>query len=337
MSPFLSAGLVVMIVFLATNLTDGPHDITMTNTDVGKWFDLDYMLVNSTTDPNPSPVELAGTSVIDPIETGNAASGLVSPDKKDDNGNGILIGSIVGSILGIVILTLLGLALWRRSRRSPPKSDSNIGEKYISDSARPFQVDSSSAQISPFTGGIYTYQDSPFDQYGDYDPFRDQKRSSPLVTGPPQSAFAFHPYLSGIPRSPASATNTLLLGQSSGSIRHGQKSRHPRQTSISEITNSAASRVCGEAYTAMGSEVGSSGSHTLHSATAGAGSKRSPGSAGPASSGWSPRPRGAKFSLPPLALPPKMFVLGQDGEVEPLGSPGASGRSSVVTRRSGMA
>jgi hypothetical protein len=307
MSPFLSAGLVVMIVFLATNLTDGPHDITMTNTDVGKWFDLDYMLVNSTTDPNPSPVELAGTSVIDPIETGNAASGLV------------------------------GLTLWRRSRRSPPKSDSNIGEKYISDSARPFQVDSSSAQISPFTGGIYTYQDSPFDQYGDYDPFRDQKRSSPLVTGPPQSAFAFHPYLSGIPRSPASATNTLLLGQSSGSIRHGQKSRHPRQTSISEITNSAASRVCGEAYTAMGSEVGSSGSHTLHSATAGAGSKRSPGSAGPASSGWSPRPRGAKFSLPPLALPPKMFVLGQDGEVEPLGSPGASGRSSVVTRRSGMA
>lgn len=48
--------------------------------------------------------------------------------------------------------------------------------------------------------------------------------------------------------------------------------------------------------------------------------------------GISPRPRGAQFSLPAISLPPKMFVLGLDGEVEPLGT----GRESRTSLKGGQ-
>lgn len=314
-------------VFLATNLDDGAHTITMTNTETK--FDLDYMVVNSTIDPS-AEVNLSGTTIIDPIDPGQEPSpnNAVKPDVVDDGGNAGLIGGIIGAVAGLALLGLLAVLLLRRCRKRSRPTENDFREKYYrpsppsrSSSIRPFQVDLT-GDISPFVGGMYTYQDSP----GDH-------KRSPLITGPPQSAFAFHPYQSGSPRSVASSVSTtnLILGLGPVPTPRYTKRRHDRQASISDIVNGMPETAVTRAWTRT--DEGSIGSGYNQPRPGGLTSSSSgSGSAGTKSSGWSPRPRGAQFSLPPLALPPKMFVLGQDGEVKPLGSPGGSGRSSIATK-----
>jgi hypothetical protein len=317
-------------VFLATNLNDGPHNITMTNIESS--FDLDYIVVNSTIDPK-AEINLSGTAISNPIDPGQDPSpnNAVKPDMSDDSGNAGMIGGIIGAVAGLALLGLLAVLLLRRCRKRSRTSDNEIREKYYrphapsqSSSIRPFQVDLTGAETSPFTSGMYTYQDSP----GDH-------KRSPLITGPPQSAFAFHPYQSGRPRSPVSSvsTTTLILGLGPVPTPRYKRQRHDRQASISDIVNGMPETAVTRAWTKT--DEGSIGMYNQprSGGTTGSSSNRSgSGSAGTKSSGWSPRPRGAQFSLPPLALPPKMFVLGQDGEVEPLGSPGGSGRSSIATK-----
>ena len=301
----------------------------MTNAET--MFDLDYMVVNSTIDPS-APVNLTGTTIIEPVDAPGLLPGdPTKPDAGPDDDNGVLIGGIIGAVAGIALLGLLGLILWRKWRKSRRTATRQQDEKYTyrsnsyshsharSQSSQPFQVDLIGEEISPFTTGMYTYQDGP----GDH-------KRSPLITGPPQSAFAFHSYQSGIPKSPASSTKTseLILGLGPVPARHRPetKPRHERQASILDTIYGRPSPL---KSTGSGSEEDGFGYNQQR--TAGT----QPGSAGTNASGWSPRPKGAQFSLPALALPPKMFVLGQDGEVEPLGSPGRStiARSSIATRR----
>jgi len=87
-------------VFLATNLVDGPHSFTMTNTE--SRFDLDYIVVNSTIDPS-AEVTLAGTTIIDPINPGREPSpnNAIKPDPVNDSGNAGMIGGIIGSVAGL--------------------------------------------------------------------------------------------------------------------------------------------------------------------------------------------------------------------------------------------
>jgi hypothetical protein len=299
----------------------------MTNTET--LFDLDYMVVNSTIDPS-APVNLTGTTIIEPVDAPGLLPGHPSKAGAEED-NGVLIGSIIGAVAGLALLTLLAFILWRKWDKSTRAASPRKDEKYTyrsnsysrsharSQSSQPFQVDLVGEEISPFTTGMYTYQDSP----GDH-------KRSPLITGPPQSAFAFHSYQSGIPRSPASSTKTSELILGLGPVPARQRSearpRHERQASILDTIYGRPSPL-----KSTGSRSEDEGLGYNLQRTAGTG----PGSAGTNSSGWSPRPKGAQFSLPALALPPKMFVLGQDGEVEPLGSPGRStlARSSIATRR----
>jgi hypothetical protein len=320
---------VLIPVFLATNLNDGPHSITMTNAE--SRFDLDYIVVNSTVDPS-AEINLAGTTIIDPIDPGQEPSpnNAVKPDPVDDGGNAGMIGGIIGAVAGLAFLGLLAILLLRKCRKRSRPTTNDLREKYYypdppsrSSSIRPFQVDLT-GDISPFVGGMYTYQDSP----GDH-------KRSPLITGPPQSAFAFHPYQSGSPRSIASSvsTNTLILGLNPvPTSRYSKKPRHDRQASISDILNGMPETAVTKAWTKTDEGTFGGGYNQPRPGGTNGSSSAGSGSAGTVSSGWSPRPRGAQLSLPPIALPPKMFVLGQDGEVEPLGTPGGSGRSSVATK-----
>ena len=320
----------LILVFLATHLNEGPHSITITNTESS--FDLDYIVVNSTINPS-AEVNLAGTTIIDPISPGQESSpnNAAKSDPMDDGGNAGMVGAIIGSVVGLAFLCLLAVLLWRKCRGRSRPSTHDLRAKYYhpnplsrSSSIRRSQVDLT-GDISPFVGGMYTYQDSP-----------GEHKRSPLITGPPQSAFAFHPYQSGAPRSIASSvsTSTLILGLNPvpTTSRYSERPRHDRQASISDILNGMPETAVTKAWTKT-DEVTFGGGYTQPRPDRANG----PSSAGPrlaetVSSGWSPRPRGAQFSLPPLALPPKMFVLGQDGEVEPLGTPGGSGRSSMATR-----
>ena len=301
-------------------------------TNVESSFDVDHMVVNSTVDPS-AEVKLSGTTISDPIEPiqGLSSNDVRKSDTTEGIGNAGLIGSIIGAVAGLTFLGLLIVLLLRkyRQRSRTPKRDRS--EKYYRphspsqySSIRPYQVDLSAAEISPFTNCIYTYQNSPGDQ-----------KRSPLITGTPRSAFAFHPYQPGIPRSPVSSINTTNLILGLGPVLGPRfKRRHDRQASISDIVNGMPQTATTRAWTRT--DEGTFGMYNQpRSGTTGltSGSGSEPGSATAGTiSFWSPRPRGAQFSLPPLALPPKMFVLGQDGEVEPLGSPGGSGWSSIATK-----
>jgi hypothetical protein len=263
----------------------------MTNLDAEKQFSFDYLVANSTSDP--SKLELAGIAISDPIDTGGSTPS--EPAAVSEAGLGAdgpsdtaLIAGIIGGIIGVALLAMLCFLLWRKRKKTPALLPVTPNRYDRRDTTTPFQIDLTSQVISPFTSGLDTYQDSPWD--------RDHKRS-PLVSGPPQSAFAFHSYLSGVPRSPASSADTLIL-LGSGTPRRSPNSHspHSRQQSISEYMT-AQSQSSGQTET-------------------------------------SPRPRGAQFSLPAISLPPKMFVLGLDGEVEPLNTP--NGRNSRVSSAKGQ-
>jgi len=300
-------------------------------TNIESSFDVDYMVVNSTVDRS-AEVKLSGTTISDPIEPiqGLTPNDVRKSDTTEGIGNAGLIGGIIGAVAGLTFLGLLVVSLLRKFRQRSRASKHDRSEKYhrphspLQYSSRPFQVDLSAAEISPFTNGMHTYQDSP----------GDQKRSPP-ITGTPRSAFAFHPYQPGIPRSPVSSIGTTNLILGLGPVPGPRfKRRHDRQASISDIVNGMPQTAVTRAWTRT--DEGTFGMYNqprsgTTGSTSGSGSEPGLATAG-TTSFWSPRPRGAQFSLPPLALPPKMFVLGQDGEVEPLGSPGGSGRSSIATK-----
>jgi hypothetical protein len=311
-SPALMTALIE--VFIATSLVDETHSITMTNLEADKQFSLDYLVSNSTSDP--SRPDLAGIAISDPVDVGG-----VSPSDPiaDGPSNIALIGGIIGGIVGISFLVLLCLILRKRQQKAKKFVLGDTVHRYDrrDTSATSFQIDLISQEVSPFTSGLYTYQDSPCNH-----------KSSPL-SGPPQTAFAFHSYLSGVPRSPASPGSTFILGQGPPSTRQSPN-RHPhsRQQSISEYTStqSQSSKPTREGDRSDVGTFGPNGRRTSKTMRDGSSSEESGGT------GISPRPRGAQFSLPAISLPPKMFVLGLDGEVEPLGT----GRESRTSLKSGQ-
>lgn len=115
-------------VFIATSLVDETHSITMTNLEADKQFGFDYLVSNSTSDP--SKPDLAGIAISDPVDVGG-----VSPSDPivDGPSNIALIGGIIGGIVGISLLALLCLILWKRQKKAKKvvlgtRSTDTIGE-----------------------------------------------------------------------------------------------------------------------------------------------------------------------------------------------------------------
>lgn len=176
-------------VFFASGLTDGPHEIMVTNIGQGprgSFFDFDYAVVNSTTDPSTI---VSGTSTgtnttdIDP----NGAMGQDSSAKDESSGpNVAAIGGGVGG--GVGALILLGLLVWwfLRKRRN------GDGDR---DSLRRPRVDLTGEEVKPYDqpGSAATYPHSVgyTDSTFSGAPYSDMRHAS-------------QPFLSAVPPPPAS-------------------------------------------------------------------------------------------------------------------------------------
>jgi hypothetical protein len=197
------------IVYTASGLDDGPHTVTLTNGEAGKFRNLDYMIVNSTIQPGTTPIR--GPNVPEGDSSG-------TPPVKAGSSIGEIIGGAVGGAVGALLLVLLAWLLWRRRKRS--KSESEYMDKppldLTGDEIRPFRNSTTPPADGPIplsqhpsatttTGSMYQRQPSgtaaPESMYGHV---RDAI-STPYLTmvpPPPSSSHTSYPPSSEGPRSP---------------------------------------------------------------------------------------------------------------------------------------
>ena len=115
---------------MASNLTDGPHAITVTSlgSHTGNSFDIDFAVVNSSLAPNlGSNSTNATTGSSDPGKESNNASlapylgsnstnvttGSSDPDQESNNGGGTNTGAIAGGVVaGVVGLAMIAFLVW---------------------------------------------------------------------------------------------------------------------------------------------------------------------------------------------------------------------------------
>jgi hypothetical protein len=198
----------LMTVYTASGLKDGPHTVTLTNADAGRFLDLDYMVVNSTILPGSDPGP--GTNVT----AGDSAGGR----REEGSSMGAIIGGAVGGAVSALLLVLLAWLLWRRRKRS--KSESAYMDKppldLTGDEIRPFRNSTTPPADGPIplsqhpsatttTGSTYQRQPSGTaateSMYGHVQ----DAISMPYLTmvpPPPSSSHTSYPPSSEGPRSP---------------------------------------------------------------------------------------------------------------------------------------
>jgi len=198
----------LMTVYTASGLKDGPHTVTLTNADAGRFLDLDHMIVNSTIQPGSNPG--SGTNVI----AGDSAGGR----REEGSSIGAIIGGAVGGAVGALLLVLLAWLLWRRRKRN--RSGSEYMDKppldLTGDEIRPFRNSTTPPADRPIpssqhpsatttTGSMYGRQPSgtaaPDSMYGHVQ----DAISTPylaMVPPPPSSSHTSYPPSSEGPRSP---------------------------------------------------------------------------------------------------------------------------------------
>ena len=119
-------------VYTASGLQDGPHTVTLTNADAGRFLDLDYMIVNSTIHPGSNPD--SGTNTTEGDSTG--------AQREHGSSTGRIIGGVVAAVV-VVFLLVLFAWLWRRRVKKRKQSEYEL---------RPL-VDESGDNISPYRDG----------------------------------------------------------------------------------------------------------------------------------------------------------------------------------------
>ena len=192
-------------VYTASGLDDGPHTITLTNGDADRYLNLDYLVVNSTIQPGTQP---AGTNVTAPDSR--------PPPKEEGAGSSAVIGAAVGGGVGLLLLGLLAWFLWRR--RKQKRGESGYMDKppldLTGDEIRPFR----DSTTPPADGPPLTQHPSATPTaesiYGQSHPAVTTSESI-YVQGPGNASA---PYLTMVPPPPPSS-NTSYPPSSAGHAR----------------------------------------------------------------------------------------------------------------------
>ncbi|WWC91691.1 uncharacterized protein L201_006637 [Kwoniella dendrophila CBS 6074] len=128
-------------LYTASNLTDGPHTLTMVNLGAGpagSFLDFDYAVVNSTIDPSGTHHNATGTN------TTSSASGNDKSGGSSSN-TGAIAGGVVGGVVGLALVAILAWFLFRRKNRN------REGYPYPSKSKEP--MDLNGEEVKPFEHG----------------------------------------------------------------------------------------------------------------------------------------------------------------------------------------
>ncbi|WVQ73037.1 hypothetical protein IAR50_002600 [Cryptococcus sp. DSM 104548] len=140
-------------LFQASGLEEGVHSLLLTNVGQGpkgKYFDVDYMIVNTTIDPS-----LSGNSTDGNTTSTSTASPLAS-DSSSSLNSGAIAGYVVGGVVGLALVVVLAWFLFRRNSNKlggpespylkPGRLDSRMDLN--GDEVKPFMSNDPSAQPS---------------------------------------------------------------------------------------------------------------------------------------------------------------------------------------------
>jgi hypothetical protein len=188
-------------VYSANGLDDGPHTISLTNAEAGKFLDFDYMLVNSTYQPGTNPG--LGTNTTD----GQDAEEV--PIRPEETSKAPIIGGAVGGVLAVLILGLLAWFLWRR--RNKKRREDEYSDKPA--------LDLTGDEVRPFRNSTTPPADDG--SYADGQPSASTITNS--LQGPNTSST---PYLSMVPHPPPSS-NTSYPPSSSDHARQSYAELQP--------------------------------------------------------------------------------------------------------------
>lgn len=242
-------------VFTASGLDDGPHTVTLTNGEAGKFRNLDFMIVNSTIQPGTTP---AGTG-----------SDSRPPPEEAASNTGAIVGGAVGGAVGMLLLVLLARLLWRRSNKK--KGDSAYMDKapldLTGDEVRPFRNNTTPPVDGPMaltqhpsatttTGSMHGRQQSANTGLESVYGHVQDAVSTPYLTNippPPSSSHASYPPSSEHTRSPhvnpyAVGTNrqdrsTMFTASEAGTFGPPPPVPHPDPSPITQSYKSMAAAI----------------------------------------------------------------------------------------------
>ncbi|WVQ73036.1 hypothetical protein IAR50_002599 [Cryptococcus sp. DSM 104548] len=126
-------------LFQASGLEEGVHTVQLTNLGQGrkgKFFDIDYIVVNSTLDHSANSTDDNNTS----ISTAVPASGSSSTEA------GAIAGGIVGGLIGLALVVVLAWFLFRRNRAKVGGADS----PYLKPGKLDVPLDLGGTEIKPY-------------------------------------------------------------------------------------------------------------------------------------------------------------------------------------------
>ena len=184
-------------------LEDTNHTLTFTNLGIGylSQFDMDYMIVNSTTDPD----------AIKTTPSSNPSSNTTVAADASVHSSSSPVGAIAGGAAGgVVALALLGAFIWWFLRRRPRKAGSTHHvdltgvPNYGGEEVKPFSYPQGSGTSSLDPSPQSTPYENPFSQAG----YSDSALASSTGEQAREPDLTTVPFLSRVPPPPASTASS---------------------------------------------------------------------------------------------------------------------------------
>ena len=230
-------------LYLATNLTQTQHTISITNLGGpnGNALDLDWIEVNSTVAPLPS---LNSTNTT----TGSSSPSSSSTSSSGSSDAGAIAGGVVGGIAGIAIIGfLIWFFWWRKRQRKQPPMNRDPGFTLDAEPYREERLDG--GEIAPFpatsyaTSNGYPHQglSNGYPQQSLEGTQMEQRRESMMAPASSGYEPGGSSFLQGIPPPPSSNATSYPDLENSRSPDAGQPLASPQlsnsQASSEQMTN----------------------------------------------------------------------------------------------------
>ncbi|TYJ57092.1 hypothetical protein B9479_002193 [Cryptococcus floricola] len=202
-------------LFVASGLEEGPHNVRLTNLGQGrkgKYFSVDYMVVNSTIDPSLSANNTGGNTTSTAIASPLPDDSSSTPSSSSPIKAGITAVIVLGAVIALgMVLTLL-FFLCRCTRAKPPypkmgKRDTPMVD-LNGDEVRPFVIHSNSnSTLGPYQSSPeYSADDGPHSSYA-LKPIRRSEANDSV------------PFLSSFPAPPSSNATSCPRSEAAGRCR----------------------------------------------------------------------------------------------------------------------
>ncbi|ODN81541.1 hypothetical protein L202_01960 [Cryptococcus amylolentus CBS 6039] len=131
-------------LFQASGLDEGPHSVQLINLGQGpkgKYFDIDYIVVNSTVDP-----ALSGGNNTEGDSTSTSTASPDSSTSSSSMTSGAIAGAVVGGIVGLALVVVLAWFLFRRNKSAPGRPES----PYLKPGRLDTRMDLNGDEVKPF-------------------------------------------------------------------------------------------------------------------------------------------------------------------------------------------